>query len=52
MGAKNNAYGILGGKLEGNRPLGRYRCRWEDNGKIELRERGWGGVDWIHLVQE
>jgi hypothetical protein len=36
------AYRILVGKPEGRRPLGRFRCRWEDNIKINLREMGWG----------
>jgi hypothetical protein len=51
MGEKRNAYRILVGKLEGNRPLGRPRRRWEDNIKRDLREIGWGCMDWIHLPQ-
>jgi hypothetical protein len=39
-------------KNEGNRPLGRPKRRWEDNIKMDLRERGWGGMDWIHLAQD
>jgi hypothetical protein len=35
---------------EGKRPLGRPRCRWEDNIKIDVREIGWESVDWMHLV--
>jgi hypothetical protein len=42
-------YGILVGKPEGNRPLGRPRCRWEDNIKMDLREIGWSVMDWLHL---
>jgi hypothetical protein len=38
MGEKSNAYRILVGKPEGKRPLGRPRCRWEDNIKVDLRE--------------
>jgi hypothetical protein len=41
---KRNAYRILVGKLEGKRPLGRHRCRWEDNIKIDRREREDGVV--------
>jgi hypothetical protein len=37
------------GKPEGKRPLGRSRRRWEDNIKMDLREIGWGGMDWIDL---
>jgi len=33
-------------------PLGRSRRRWEDNVKMDLREIGWEGVDWIHLPQD
>jgi len=32
---------------EGNRPLGRPRCRWEDNIKMDLQKVGWEGMDWI-----
>jgi hypothetical protein len=42
----------FGGKPEGNRPLGRPRRRWEDNIKMDLREIGWAGMDWIHLAQD
>jgi hypothetical protein len=34
------------------RPLGRSRCRWEDNIKIDLRETTWGGTNWIRLAQD
>jgi hypothetical protein len=34
-----------------NRPLGRPRCGQEDNIKMDLQEVGWGGMDWISLVQ-
>jgi hypothetical protein len=37
-GANKNAYMTFVGKLEGKRPLGRPRCRWVDNIKIDLRE--------------
>jgi hypothetical protein len=38
MGEKRNAYKILVGKPEGKRPLGRSRCKWEDDIKMDLRE--------------
>jgi hypothetical protein len=52
MGEKRNVYRILVGKPEGRRPLGRPRCRWEDNIKMDLREIGWGAMDWIDLAQD
>jgi hypothetical protein len=39
------------GKPEGKTPLGRPKCRWEDNIKIDVREIEWSDVDWIHLAQ-
>jgi hypothetical protein len=38
------------GKPEGRRPLGRPRHRWKDNIKMDLREIGWSGIDWIDLA--
>jgi hypothetical protein len=52
MGEKRNAYRILVGKPEGKRSLGRPRCRWVDNTKIDLRGIGWDGMDWIDLAQD
>jgi hypothetical protein len=49
MGEKRNAYGILVGKPEGKKQLGRSRHRWEDFIKMYLREIGWGGMDWIDV---
>jgi hypothetical protein len=43
---------ILVGKPDGKWPLKRPRRRWEDNNKIDLREIGWDGMDWINLAQE
>jgi hypothetical protein len=51
-GEKRNAYGILMGKPEGKRPLGRPRRRWEDNMKMDLREIGWGDIDGTDLAQD
>jgi hypothetical protein len=46
------AYIILVGRLEGRRPLGRPRCRWEDNIKMDLWEIGFGDMNWIYLAQD
>jgi hypothetical protein len=51
MGERRGVYRALAGKPEGRRPLGRLRCRLEDNIKVGLREVGWGGMDWISLAQ-
>jgi hypothetical protein len=40
------------GKSEGRRPLGSPRRSWVDNIKVDLREIGWGGMDWIALAQD
>jgi hypothetical protein len=40
------------GKPEGKRPVGRLRCRWENNIKMDLREIRSGGINWIDLVQD
>jgi hypothetical protein len=42
MGVVSGSYNILVGRPEGRRPLGRSRCRWEDNIKMDLREIGFG----------
>jgi hypothetical protein len=39
------------GKTEGKRPMGRPRCRWEDNIRMDLQDVGCRGMDWIELVQ-
>jgi hypothetical protein len=48
MGEVRGAYNILVGKPEGRRR----RRRWEDKIKMDLREIGFGDVDWIHLAQD
>ncbi|KAJ4444208.1 hypothetical protein ANN_05999 [Periplaneta americana] len=51
MGESRNAYRVLVGRPEGKIPLGRPRRRWEDNIKMDLREVGYDGRDWINLAQ-
>jgi hypothetical protein len=52
MGESRDAYRALVGKPEGRRPLERPRRRCEDNIKMDLRDVGWGCVDWINLAQD
>jgi len=52
MGRTRNAYKILVGKPEGKRPSGRHRRIWEDNIRMNVKETGWEGVDWIILAQD
>jgi hypothetical protein len=52
MGKKRNPYRILVGDPAGKRALGRPRRRWENNIKMNLREIGRCGVDWIDLAQD
>ena len=47
MGEEESVHRVLVGKPEGKRLLGRPRCRWEDNIKMDLLEVGCGGIDWI-----
>jgi hypothetical protein len=48
---ERNVYRVLMGKPEGKRPLGRPRRRWEDGIRMDLREIGWGSLDWMQLAQ-
>jgi hypothetical protein len=50
MGEGRGVYRVLAGRPKGKRPLGRPRHRWEDNIKMDLREIGINGVNWIQLA--
>jgi hypothetical protein len=52
MAEGRGVHRVLVGRPKGKRPLGRSRCRWEDNIKIDLREIGIDGANWIHLAQD
>jgi hypothetical protein len=52
MGEKRNAYRILVRKPQGKRALGRLRRIWVDKIKMDFREMGWDGMDWIDLAQD
>jgi len=51
MGVVRIVYATLIGNAEMTITLGRPRHRWEDNIRLDLRETGWEGMDWIHLAQ-
>jgi len=52
MRERRGVYMVSVGKPEGKRPLGRPRCKWEDNIKMDLQEVRCGGMDWIKLAQD
>jgi hypothetical protein len=52
MGEGRGAYRVLVGRPEGKRPLGRPRRRLEDNIKMDLREIGIDGANWIRMAQD
>jgi len=52
MGERRITYKITVTKPEGKTPLGIPRHRWDDNIRIDLREKWWEGVDWTHLAQD
>jgi hypothetical protein len=43
---------VLVQRPKGKKPLGRPRHRWEDNIKLDLREIGIDGANWIRLAQD
>jgi hypothetical protein len=51
MGEGRDVYSVLVGRPECKKPLGRPRRRWEDNIKMDLREIGIDGANWIQLAQ-
>jgi hypothetical protein len=51
-GEGKGVYRVLVGTPEGKRPLGRPRLRWEDNIKLDLREIGINGANWMRLAQD
>jgi hypothetical protein len=52
MGERKVVYRVLVRKPGGKRPVGRHRCRWEDNIKKDLQEVRCGVMDWIELAQD
>ena len=52
MGEGGGVYRVLVGEPEGKRPLGRPRCSWEDNIKMDLQEVGGSCEDWMELARD
>jgi hypothetical protein len=52
MGDRSGVHGVLVGKPEGKRPVGRHRRRWDVNIKVGVQEVGWSCVDSIDLAQD
>jgi hypothetical protein len=49
---ERKVYRVSVGKPEGKTPLGRLRCRLVDGLRMDLKEVGWGSVEWIQLAQD
>jgi hypothetical protein len=52
MGEMKRAYKIFIGKLEGKKPCETPKLRREHKNRMDLREIGWEGVNWIDLAQD
>jgi hypothetical protein len=52
VGEERRVYKVLVGKPKGRRPLGRPSLGWEDGIRMDLRETGCGGVEWIQLAHD
>jgi hypothetical protein len=52
VGEGRGVYRVLVGNPEGKRPLERPRNRWEDNIKLDLRDIGIDGANWIRLAKD
>jgi hypothetical protein len=50
MGGERKIQKVLVENPEGKRPLGKPKRRWKDGIKMDLREIGWRGVDWVRLA--
>ena len=51
-GEGRSAFKMLTGKRTGNRPLGRPRCRWEANIRMDLEEIGISVGNWVNSAQD
>jgi len=51
VGDRRGAYRVSVGRLEGRRPIGRRKVRWEGNIKIDFQDVGWGCMDWTDVAE-
>ena len=51
-GEKRNVYRVLVRKPNGKIPFGRPSCRWKVTTKLDLKEVGLEGMNWIHLTED
>ena len=52
MRDKRGAHKVLVGKPAGKGPHEKLRCRRKNSIKMDLHKVGWGGMDWVYLVQD
>jgi hypothetical protein len=52
MGKERKVYKVLMEEPEEMRPLERSKRRWQDGLRMDLREIGWGSIDWTQLAQD
>jgi hypothetical protein len=52
MGEGRGVYVVFVGRPKSKRLLGRPKCRWEDNMKMDLKGIGIDGANWIQLAQD
>jgi hypothetical protein len=45
MGKSRNKFKVLVRRYEGKKPLGRPKCRWKDNNRMNIKEKGWESVE-------
>ena len=51
-GGGGGASRVSVGNRQSYRPLGMPRCKWEDDIKVDVKEIGWEGVDWMNLAED
>jgi hypothetical protein len=51
-GGEDECIQNIGGKPEGKKLIGRPRRRLEANNKMDLKQVGWGSMDWMYLVRD